>query len=126
MIHRFRLPLYGSKVTVYIHGNTKDALRAFEKKYNVEVSNGEFMGAMALELRGDGDVEFVMIFSGEATEAEIAHECLHTAWNIIALLGIGASPKNHEAQAYILGSLVENTYKAFDRYDSSRNPRGTD
>jgi hypothetical protein len=36
----------------------------------------------------------------------IVHESLHISWYICEYVGIGLTPKNHEAQAYILEYVV--------------------
>lgn len=45
-------------------------------------------------------------------ERRIAHECLHLSWYILDAVGITITSDNHEIQAYLIESLIEEVNKA--------------
>ena len=51
----------------------------------------------------------------------LAHECLHVMNRIFNNIGYQGSRVDDEADAYLLGYLIENAIKALRQYDESNN-----
>jgi len=53
----------------------------------------------------------------EKRNSTIAHEAVHAAWACLAVSGITVDRKNQEPLAYIVGYIVEQIYKGYERYE---------
>lgn len=55
----------------------------------------------------EGPPWFLMYLPKETPPQTIAHECLHSAWNILEHMGIEVDFGNHEVLAYTMQSLMK-------------------
>lgn len=106
--HIINIPLYNSRVDLYVVNSVKDIDEVYENKWpgiKSEVSSSTV--AHALWAHNKFIDNFALfIVDGEATYAHIAHEVLHITYYMMDFLGIKVDSHNHEAQAYLLEYLV--------------------
>jgi len=104
--YNFLLPLYGAPISIYIADNMSDNITAVNKDFNLSAANDNSQ-AKSIQFSNDKETRFAMLFTEHENLSEvISHESLHISWYICEHVGIGLTPKNHEAQAYILEYIV--------------------
>ena len=102
----FTVPLYGSAVSVYISNEMSDNIIALNKDFKINAANDNSQ-AKSIQFSNDKETRFAMLFTEHENLVQvISHESLHISWYICEHVGIGLTPKNHEAQAYILEHIV--------------------
>lgn len=100
------VPLYGAPVSIYISDEMSDNIIAINKDFNLSATNDNSQ-AKSMQFSNDKETRFAMLFTEHENLVQvISHESLHISWYICEYVGIGLSPKNHEAQAYILEYIV--------------------
>jgi hypothetical protein len=73
-----------------------ETITGFEDALSIYVN--KFKGGMVYK-------RFIVLLSPDATDVEVVHECLHTAWHILNHKGIYVEVDNHEALSYLQGYL---------------------
>jgi hypothetical protein len=95
------------------------------KRYGINVGDLRFFDGMHIYLQkpGQGLTESILVFMSSIFDKEpgyyenvVAHECLHLSWYIIGNVGIQLDASNHEAQAYLLGDLVQTVTNFLNKY----------
>ena len=100
------VPLYGSAISIYIADYMSDNINAINKDFNLSATNDNSQ-AKSMQFSNDKETRFAMLFTEHENLVQvISHESLHISWYICEHVGIGLTPKNHEAQAYILEHIV--------------------
>ncbi|MHA1347421.1 MAG: hypothetical protein ACTSO3_13560 [Candidatus Heimdallarchaeaceae archaeon] len=102
----FTIPLYEAVVSVYIAESMSDNIIAVNKDFKLNAVNDNSQ-AKSMQFSNDKETKFAMLFTEHENLVQvIVHESLHISWYICEYVGIGLTPKNHEAQAYILEYVV--------------------
>jgi len=100
------IPIYDAEVTVVVTKNVTKV--AIEAGYS-----GDMVGKVAMVLRyPDNPGEYVVIFHKEAiSPGNIAHEALHLLHDIMENVGMGPELNDDEAQAYLIGFIVNGIHQ---------------
>lgn len=108
----FTVPLYGVSVYIYIAEEMSNNVSAINNDFGLSSSNVNFQGK-SIQFSNNKETKFAMLFKDDDNlDKVITHESLHISWYICEYVGIGLTPNNHEAQAYILEYIV-NKVKSF-------------
>jgi hypothetical protein len=104
------IPIYDCECTLVVTKKYKEAV--VEAGYHQAVCP---TGAITLSYP-DSPMHYVMIFHKEAiSPGHIAHEALHLVHKIMLDVDIGLSLKDDEAQAYLLGFIVDLIHQAIQK-----------
>lgn len=100
------VPLYEVGISIYIADDMSDNIAAINKDFNLSADNDNSQ-AKSIQFSNNKETRFAMLFTEHENLVQvISHESLHISWYICEYVGIGLSPKNHEAQAYMLEYIV--------------------
>lgn len=61
--------------------------------------------ATTIKIDTDQGEGVIMVVKPDCDDTTLFHECLHAAWYVLALFGVGINVDNHEALAYMQGYL---------------------
>lgn len=99
------VPMY--EIQVFVTTKVKE-LERLGAILGMEFRNPSIGGGTTYNVDG----EFILIYLGRPCAGVIAHECLHATNMIMDVVGIEADLDNDEAQAYLLGYLVETIHQS--------------
>lgn len=102
---KLNIPLYGGQ----LHITFADSASFIEKKFTPKWSLPDGGAAYAFE-DPDENVFHIAFLHPHITPGVIAHECLHISNFILRSRGHKLCRKNDEAQAYLVGWLVNQTF----------------
>ncbi len=101
---RISVPLFHAVVFVFF---SKEQWEAHSKEKAAENVYGQ-----CIDTSYGADV---LLF--EKRHDTIAHEALHAAWSCLERTGVEVDRDNHEALAYVMGYIVAEIYKGYERYE---------
>lgn len=118
--YNIELPLYNLNIDVYMSHCSGYARKQIEEDYpglktSITRNTAAWSGRASHKKVGISFILMVVldIETGfDDIDSTIVHECLHISYYICESLGIGLTPDNHEAQAYILECVYKNTIQA--------------
>jgi hypothetical protein len=103
----FNVPLYDVSVYVYISNDMSNNISAINNDFGLNSTNVNSQGK-SIQFSNNKETKFAMLFKNDDNlDKVITHESLHISWYICEYVGIGLTPNNHEAQAYILEYIVD-------------------
>ena len=100
------IPIYDAEVTVVV-------TKKFEKAALEAGYNGELTGKDAAVFRyPDNPGKYVVVFHKDSlSPGNIAHEALHLLHDIMEHVGMGPELNDDEAQAYLIGFIVDGIHQ---------------
>lgn len=111
-MHKVNIPIYHGKLFIFF---TKD-FNKVAKKYNLKKLIGEdlngFGAFCTAQENKKGITQYFLIFGKKPSHSIIAHECIHAVNWIMSDRKIAPDLINDEPQAYLLGWVVSQVYKA--------------
>lgn len=104
---KFITPIYGTRIVVI----QTDSKERAEKKYGLDFE-GAYLHAHSfwykiIERKVDYQCVFIVFRAWGIEKGIVAHEAFHATSFILDEMGIHADHNNDEAQAYLLGYLVD-------------------
>lgn len=111
-LKRFKLPIYGVPI-VFAAGIEAS------NRYGVDMP--PHFGAMVCI--ADNDVLFALRDEYQYSSSTLCHESIHAAWRVCDLVGIEVTSANHEALAYLAGSIMKEAVKFFDKHYGNAEPK---
>ena len=98
---KIKVPIFIGSISLY----ECEDFKALEKKYNLSDASG----CLAFAFKNGS--EYVMAFTKDYTQNDVAHESLHVVDYIFRDIGADMGSVNKEVQCYLLGWIVEQCHK---------------
>ena len=102
--HKIKIPLYRTTVFVFFSAEHYES-------HSREKDEGNSYG-VCIDRSYGADIVFY-----EKRPDTIAHEAVHAAWACLDVTGIDVDRENHESLAYVVGYIVAEIYKGYERYE---------
>ena len=127
--YRIDIPIYDLSVYVYIGETIKKSAKALNKAFpGMDLKLGNDINAYAIKAEHDqtGDALFAILLKRAplttTSIATITHEAYHITNYLTEYIGIKQDFGNDEAQAYMLGFIVEQILDVYTSYTGAEEP----
>lgn len=94
------IDLYGANIRFFIEQDREDIIKYTKKNYGQEFAFGDVAGA-CLSIHSDGAFISLIYLRDRNDITSLSHECIHSAMDVLANVGVEVCTKNHEALTYL-------------------------